>query len=48
MSNNYPDPEVWPDNDPDSEPQSKDELAREVLDGQEYADWKKSKRRGSW
>lgn len=45
---NYPDPEIWPDDDPDAYPVSKDELAREVLDGQEYAEWKKSQQRGRW
>ena len=41
MSGNYPDPEVWPDDDPDQEPPSKTELAWENLTPQEFAEWEK-------
>ena len=45
----YPSPEIWPDDDADSEPKSKDEIAREVLDGAEYADYiAKKKDRRTW
>ena len=45
---NYPDPEVWPDDDTHVEP-TKDELAREELDGAELADYlAKKKDRRTW
>ena len=40
---NYPDPEVWPDDDRDYE-LSKDELAREVLDGADLAEYLRQKK----
>lgn len=39
---NYPDPEGWEDHE---EPKSDVELAREVLDGQELADFLRQTRR---
>ena len=47
---NYPDPEVWPDDDPDSEPKTKAEIAREELSDEEYADYLRDvrKKRNRW
>ena len=41
----YPSPEIWPDDDPDSEPKSKDEIAREELSDEEYAYYRKKRGR---
>lgn len=39
------DPQIWPDNDPDEYELTKDEIAREVLDAEELAEYLREKKR---
>lgn len=48
MSGVYPEPEVWPDDDWREDEPKGDDLAKEVLDGEELREHFKRQRPGRW